>query len=87
MPSRLFNRVDPADDWPLFTSVLDARNIFQEGTKIMVAIGGWGDDEGFEVAARTEESRELFARNVARMVKSTGADGEMHFQEYKNYIY
>ena len=41
----------------------------------MVAIGGWGDTEGFEVAARTESSRKLFARNVGRMVEETGADG------------
>lgn len=46
------------------------------GTKVMVAIGGWGDTEGFEVAARTEGSRRLFARNVARMVEVTGADGK-----------
>ena len=41
----------------------------------MVAIGGWGDTDGFEVAARTESSRELFARNVKKMVDETGADG------------
>lgn len=42
----------------------------------MVAIGGWGDTESFEVAARTESSRKLFARNVGRMVVETGADGK-----------
>lgn len=41
----------------------------------MVAIGGWGDTEGFSVAAKTVESRERFAKNVADMVKVTGADG------------
>ena len=43
----------------------------------MVAIGGWGDSLGFEVAAATEDSRKLFARNVKAMVDSTGADGEL----------
>ena len=41
----------------------------------MVAIGGWGDTDSFSKAAKTEGSRALFARNVARMVKETGADG------------
>lgn len=41
----------------------------------MVAIGGWGDTDGFSKAAKKEESRNLFAENVAKMVRSTGADG------------
>ena len=40
----------------------------------MVAIGGWGDT-GFPMAAETESSRKLFAKNVKSMVDSTGADG------------
>ena len=42
----------------------------------MVAIGGWGDTEGFDVAAATESSRKLFAQNVNSMVEATGADGK-----------
>ena len=38
---------------------------------------GWGDVEGFEVAAKTKIGRELFARNVKNMVDETGADGEL----------
>jgi GH18 family chitinase len=45
----------------------------------MVAIGGWGDTEGFEEAARSEEGRRLFARNVKAMVDFTGADGKFCF--------
>ena len=41
----------------------------------MVAVGGWGDTAGFEIAAATEDARKLFARNVKSMVDSTGADG------------
>ena len=41
----------------------------------MVAVGGWGDTAGFEIAAETEDARRLFARNVGLMVDATGADG------------
>ncbi|KAK8103664.1 glycoside hydrolase family 18 protein [Apiospora kogelbergensis] len=44
-------------------------------TKVMVAIGGWGDTEGFAVAARDPSTRRRFAENVAAMVRVTGADG------------
>ena len=46
------------------------------GAKVMVAIGGWGDTQGFSEGARTEEGRKAFARNVGRMVESVGADGK-----------
>ena len=42
----------------------------------MVAIGGWGDTDGFSKAAATQESRARFASNVKHMVDETGADGE-----------
>ena len=41
----------------------------------MVAIGGWGDSDGFSQAAASGESRKLFAKNVKAMVDETGADG------------
>ena len=47
----------------------------------MVAIGGWGDIAGFEIAAKDEGSRRRFARNVRRMVEETGADGWFCFIE------
>ncbi|KAF2868360.1 glycoside hydrolase superfamily [Massariosphaeria phaeospora] len=61
--------------WPLFTSVADVRPKFADGTAIMVAIGGWGDTKGFAMAARSNESRKLFARHVKTMIDETGADG------------
>lgn len=60
--------------WPSDRSVNSAREAFVEGTKILVAIGGWGDTD-FSIAARNDTSRQSFARNVARMVETTGADG------------
>ena len=64
-----------ASDFPLFTSIDAARSQFPNGTAIMVAIGGWGDTQGFSVGAKTESSREIFAQNVKAMVEETGADG------------
>ncbi|KAI0506681.1 glycoside hydrolase family 18 protein [Xylaria bambusicola] len=75
MNSNTFNREEENSSWPIFMSVEEARAKFEPGTKIMVAIGGWGDTAGFDTAARTEESRARFARNVASMVRDTGADG------------
>lgn len=76
MQSSLFNEDTPSS-WPLFTTVRETRSRFSDGTKVMVAIGGWGDTQEFSIAARTEESRSLFARNVKIMLDYTGADGEL----------
>ncbi|CAI4214510.1 unnamed protein product [Parascedosporium putredinis] len=53
----------------------ELRPKFHPNTKFLVAIGGWGDSKGFDTAARDEESRDAWARNVARMVDDLGADG------------
>ncbi|TLD14212.1 uncharacterized protein PgNI_03529 [Pyricularia grisea] len=74
MQSPIFNE-DSRKEWPLFTSVETVRRQFLPGTKVMVAIGGWGDTAGFETAAASAESRKRFATNIARMVEATGADG------------
>jgi GH18 family chitinase len=74
MTSGTFNDPDRSE-WPLFLTVEATRAKFAPGTKILVAIGGWGDTIGFSVAALTPETRTMFAQNVARMVAATGADG------------
>lgn len=74
MQSSVFNQANPSS-WPLFTTVDTVRSQFAKDTNIMVAIGGWGDTEGFSKAAATEKSRKVFAENVKAMVDSTGADG------------
>lgn len=74
MRSEVFN-VPQQQEWPLFTSVAEIRPQFAEGVKIQVAIGGWGNTDGFSQAAKTEESRKLFAGNIKAMVDATGADG------------
>jgi GH18 family chitinase len=78
MQSSTFNEPNPSS-WPFFTSVQEVRSKFAPGTAIMVAIGGWGDTAGFSKAARTDESRKLFTKNVKAMVDATGADGTSPF--------
>jgi sugar phosphate isomerase/epimerase len=73
--SNLFNDDQPPEEWPIFATPDDLRDKFHPGTKFIVAVGGWGDTAGFDVAARDEASRERWARNVARMVEELGADG------------
>ncbi|KAL6712260.1 hypothetical protein ACN47E_000137 [Coniothyrium glycines] len=73
MQSKVFNEPN-ATSWPLFTTVETARSQFATGTKVMVAIGGWGDT-GFSQAAKSDQSRKLFAKNVQTMIRDTGADG------------
>ncbi|QDS73846.1 hypothetical protein FKW77_006620 [Venturia effusa] len=58
-----------------FESVTKARTRFANSTKVLIAIGGWGDTAGFGIGAATNESRALFAKNVKKMLVETGADG------------
>ena len=74
MAPAAFNQQDPSS-FSLFTLVETARSQFHKDTAIMVAIGGWGNTDGFEVAAASTESRKLFAHNVRKMLDLTGADG------------
>jgi GH18 family chitinase len=74
MQSARFNQA-PSTTWPLFTTVDAVRSQFATDTVVMVAIGGWGDTDGFSKAAATESGRKIFAANVKAMVEHTGADG------------
>lgn len=51
------------------------RKRFSPNTKLMLAIGGWGDTDGFSAGAKDEQSRELFAKNVASVLDDNGFDG------------
>jgi GH18 family chitinase len=74
MRSETFNTPNQTE-WPLFTTIDEVRPKFAEGTAIQVAIGGWGNTDGFSAAAKTPENRSLFANNVKNMLDATGADG------------
>jgi GH18 family chitinase len=82
MRSNTFN-VPEQHDWPLFTTIDEVRSKFAKGTIVQVAIGGWGDTDGFSTAAKTEGSRKLFASNVKAMLDTTGADGMFSMAMFK----
>lgn len=50
------------------------RALFDDGTKVCMAIGGWGDTSGFGVGAATEESRKTYAKNIAATMDNLGYD-------------
>jgi GH18 family chitinase len=43
--------------------------------KVMIAVGGWGDDIGFFEASKSDATIDKFAADVATMLTNTGADG------------
>jgi chitinase len=43
--------------------------------KVMIAVGGWGDDIGFYQVSQTDATIKQFAADVATMLTNTGADG------------
>ncbi|OJJ99978.1 hypothetical protein ASPACDRAFT_119904 [Aspergillus aculeatus ATCC 16872] len=73
-PSTLFNSDSPPQFTP-FESVSTMRNRFGPDTKVMIAIGGWGDTSGFSQGSKDEASRTRYAKNVATMINNLGLDG------------
>lgn len=51
------------------------RSRFGNGTKVLIALGGWGDTAGFSAGAADSRSRALFAKNVAEMLDTHDFDG------------
>ncbi|KAF3037890.1 hypothetical protein E8E11_002205 [Didymella keratinophila] len=43
--------------------------------KVMIAVGGWGDDIGFNTVSNSDSSIQKFADDVSTMLTNTGADG------------
>jgi chitinase len=58
-----------------FEPVETLRKRFGPDTKVMVAIGGWGDTKGFSEGAKDDASRARYAKNVATMIEDLGIDG------------
>ncbi|KAM4068168.1 glycosyl hydrolases family 18 domain-containing protein [Hirsutella rhossiliensis] len=70
-PSATFNN---GSEYTPFKPLNEIREMFDSGTKVCMAIGGWGDLEGFGIGAATDESRKTFAKNVANTVEKLGYD-------------
>ncbi|KAJ5632822.1 hypothetical protein N7490_009161 [Penicillium lividum] len=73
-PSKSFNSDSPPSFTP-FEAPASFRKRFSENTKLMIAIGGWGDEAGFSDGAKDQSSRERYAKNVAAMLDANGFDG------------
>jgi len=58
-----------------FQSVQSIKSTFGDDKKVIIALGGWGDTSGFSTGAQGESTRTTYARNVAKMLEATGADG------------
>lgn len=50
------------------------RALFDRGTKVCMAIGGWGDTAGFSTGAASDDSRKRYAKNVADTMDRLGYD-------------
>lgn len=72
--STLFNSDSP-QSWKPFEPIDTMRKRFSSDTKLLVAIGGWGDTSGFSEGAKDEASRARYAKNVKAMVDEHGLDG------------
>ncbi|KAJ5469710.1 hypothetical protein N7539_009328 [Penicillium diatomitis] len=73
-PTSIFNS-DSTPSFTPFESVDTMRKRFGPNTKLMIAIGGWGDTAGFSDGAKDDASRKRFAKNVAAMLDANKFDG------------
>lgn len=72
--SDLFNTESDPEYKP-FESVSSLRERFDPDTKVLFAIGGWGDTDGFSKGSKDEKAREQYAKNVAKVVEDGDFDG------------
>ncbi|KHO00703.1 chitinase 18-11 [Metarhizium album ARSEF 1941] len=57
-----------------FMPLSQVRDLFDRGTKVCMAIGGWGDTSGFSAGAATPDTRKTYAKNVAAALSNLGYD-------------
>ncbi|PSR85786.1 glycoside hydrolase, family 18 [Coniella lustricola] len=61
-------------DYTPFLPLDEVRALFSNGTKVCMAIGGWGDLDGFRAGALSNASRSAYASNVASTLTRLGYD-------------
>ncbi|KAI1777955.1 glycoside hydrolase family 18 protein [Hypoxylon cercidicola] len=71
--SSLFT-TDPPGTYEPFMKVSDFRAMFDNGTKIGIAIGGWGDTAGFSQGCMNNDSQVAYANNVKKMTDDLSFD-------------
>nr|AIT18905.1 chitinase [Hirsutella thompsonii] len=69
--SKIFNE---GSSYTPFMPLSEVRALFDSGTKVCMAIGGWGDTSGFSAGVASEDARKRYAKNVAATVKTLGYD-------------
>ncbi|CAH0022290.1 unnamed protein product [Clonostachys rhizophaga] len=57
-----------------FMPLDQVRALFDAGTKVCMAIGGWGDTAGFSTGSASEQSRQTYAANIAATLDRLGYD-------------
>ena len=82
--STLFNS-DPPGWYGPFQEPSALRPLFDSGTKICMAVGGWGDNAGFTAALKTDATRKTFAKGVKAVMDQHGYDcvGKLGVQAYR----
>ncbi|OLN96134.1 Chitinase 1-like protein 1 [Colletotrichum chlorophyti] len=65
---------EPAGEYKPFRPLDEIRSLFKNGTKVCMAIGGWGDTAGFSAGASTNEKRNKYAKNVVNAAVKLGYD-------------
>ncbi|KAK1994323.1 family 18 glycosyl hydrolase [Colletotrichum falcatum] len=65
---------EPAGEYTPFKPLDEIRALFNNGTKVCMSIGGWGDTDGLSRGASTKLSRSKFAKNVADAAANLGYD-------------
>ncbi|KND92299.1 Endochitinase B [Tolypocladium ophioglossoides CBS 100239] len=78
-PSTTFNS---GSSYTPFMSVDQVRGLFDKGTKVCMAIGGWGDTAGFSTGAATDETRKAYAKNVATALMTLDYDCVGEFKSH-----
>lgn len=88
-PELFISGTRPAEGWGagfFVSSLSELRAKFPPETKVLIAIGGWGDSKGFEDAARDDESRRRWAAGVADMVDELMVEGVDVDWEYPGFV-
>ncbi|KAJ4003678.1 hypothetical protein NW752_011098 [Fusarium irregulare] len=71
--SSLFT-TQPGGKYEPFQPLKQVRDLFDHDIKVCLAVGGWGDNAGFDEGVKTDRTRERFARNVASTLDRLGFD-------------
>lgn len=72
--SSLFASSPMEEEYTPFMDLTSVRDLFDNGTKVCMAIGGWGDTEGFRLGVASKTSRATYAKNIATTLEKLGYD-------------